>query len=260
MGSQQLEKQLYKLGHGKTCVDVSVRSIQSTWAWLTHALPSQQPWSTYALHIATFTSLSFAFDPFILFVLYKATETWTPDHQFYALIAQLTFMAITKVTKLIGLFVREPSDFMYLPVSVLFGYFHGLIKLYALFTLRMVSHVLSSVLTYPWLTYPQTSWGSRADGDVNNNHRMSPRARRSESITLPPGYHPGLIWYEDEKTILSETEKGIDVEAEKDDDPSESDLDLATDDSDDDSQDDFYDDNDSQYSKSSSTVIEPLGR
>jgi len=29
---------------------------------------------------------------------------------------------------------------------------------------------------------------------------MSPRARRSESITLPPGNHPGLIRYNDEKS------------------------------------------------------------
>lgn len=27
---------------------------------------------------------------------------------------------------------------------------------------------------------------------------MSPRARRSESITLPPGNHPGLVRYKDE--------------------------------------------------------------
>lgn len=46
--------------------------------------------------------------------------------------------AFSKVVKLVGLFRRNPSDLKYLPVSVLFGYFHGLIKLYALFTLNMV--------------------------------------------------------------------------------------------------------------------------
>jgi hypothetical protein len=44
----------------------------------------------------------------------------------------------TKVVKLVGLFRRHPSDVMFLPVSVVFGYFHGLIKLYALATLNMV--------------------------------------------------------------------------------------------------------------------------
>lgn len=44
----------------------------------------------------------------------------------------------TKVVKLMGLFRRNPADFCYLPLSIAFGYFHGLIKLYALITLNMV--------------------------------------------------------------------------------------------------------------------------
>jgi len=32
---------------------------------------------------------------------------------------------------------------------------------------------------------------------------MTPRARRSESITLPPGNHPGLIRYNDEKSSFT---------------------------------------------------------
>lgn len=48
--------------------------------------------------------------------------------------------AFTKVVKLMGLFIRNPSDIMFLPVSVVFGYFHGLIKLYALITLNMVRY------------------------------------------------------------------------------------------------------------------------
>ena len=53
--------------------------------------------------------------------------------------AELVFMfCFTKVVKLVGLFRRNPSDIMFLPVSILFGYFHGLIKLWALFTLKEV--------------------------------------------------------------------------------------------------------------------------
>ena len=44
----------------------------------------------------------------------------------------------TKVVKLMGLFLRNPSDVFFLPLSVIFGYFHGLVKLYALLTLNMV--------------------------------------------------------------------------------------------------------------------------
>lgn len=34
---------------------------------------------------------------------------------------------------------------------------------------------------------------------------MSPRAKRSESVTLPPGNHPCLIRYEDEKGLITGT-------------------------------------------------------
>lgn len=177
---------------------------------------TQQPWSSYALHIATFTSLSIIFDPVILGLTYYLFGK-------QAMIAQLVFMfGIVKTVKLIGLFKRNPADIMYYPTSILFGYFHGLIKLWALCTLRI------------------TSWGSRVDGDTNDNERMSPRARRSESITLPPGNHPGLIRYKDDKDFFTSSEKHIDSDS---DDFSESDLDEAPDAS--------YDNNDSNESLTS---------
>ncbi|KAI1353373.1 glycosyltransferase family 2 protein [Xylaria sp. FL0043] len=128
----------------------------------------QQPWSTYALHLATFTSLAFVVDPLLLFSLWWGTEGWDMDTRRKLLWAQLIFLfAYTKVIKLIGLFRRQPSDIIFLPVSILFGYFHGLIKLYALFTLNM------------------TSWGSRPDGDANDASRMVPRPPQSDSIVTP---------------------------------------------------------------------------
>ncbi|KAI0539781.1 polysaccharide synthase [Xylaria digitata] len=128
----------------------------------------QQRWCSYALHLATFTSLAFVVDPLIVLALWWGTEGWDMDTRRYLLWSQLIFLfAYTKVVKLIGLFRRQPSDIKFLPVSILFGYFHGLIKIYALMTLNM------------------TSWGSRPDGDVDDPHRMSPRPRRCDSITTP---------------------------------------------------------------------------
>lgn len=78
-------------------------------------------------------------DPFIIFALYKATAAWDPSTRWAVVYAQIFFVfAITKTVKLWGLFKRNPSDILYLPLSILFGYFHGLIKLYALLTLNMV--------------------------------------------------------------------------------------------------------------------------
>jgi len=79
---------------------------------------------------------------------------------------------------------------------------------------------------------------------------MSPRARRSESITLPPGNHPGLIRYNDDKTFSPSSEKHQDNDNV---DEHDSDLDAASDTSNDCN--DFYD-----SSNSSSVVLEPHGR
>lgn len=96
-------------------------------------------WSTYALHIATFTSLSFIFDPTIIFLTHRLSQDLPGNGHFWAMFAQLTFMAWIKVIKLIGLFRREPMDIIFLPLSIVFGYFHGFIKIYALLTHRVVS-------------------------------------------------------------------------------------------------------------------------
>ena len=93
------------------------------------------------MHIATFTSLAFVVDPLLIYALWRAAEPCLPEHRYYAIVAQLVFMfGFTKIVKLVGLFRRNPGDIIFLPVSILFGYFHGLIKLYALFTLQEVSY------------------------------------------------------------------------------------------------------------------------
>lgn len=100
---------------------------------------TQQPWCTYALHIATFTSLAFVVDPLLVWACWRATQGWEHGARVAAVTAQVVYMmAFTKVVKLVGLFRRDWSDLRYLPVSIVFGYFHGLLKLYALFTLNMV--------------------------------------------------------------------------------------------------------------------------
>ncbi|KAI1331375.1 glycosyltransferase family 2 protein [Xylariaceae sp. FL0255] len=129
---------------------------------------TQQPWCSYALHFTTFTSLAFVIDPLIPYALWWGTEGWNVETRRQLFWAQIIFLfAYTKVIKLVGLIRRQPSDILFLPVSILFGYFHGLIKIYALFTLNM------------------TSWGSRPDGDAHDASRMSPRPRRSDSIATP---------------------------------------------------------------------------
>ena len=68
---------------------------------------------------------------------------------------------------------------------------------------------------------------------------MSPRARRSESITLPPGNQPGLIRYNDD--LAADSEKTINAESYE---SLESDSDSTNN--------DLYDSNDTDGSDSDS--------
>jgi hypothetical protein len=71
-------------------------------------------------------------------LLCKATQDWDAQSRHYALSALLLWMFISKFVKLLGHFVRYPADVVLLPASILFGYLHGLIKVYAFFSLNVV--------------------------------------------------------------------------------------------------------------------------
>lgn len=149
--------------------------------------------------------------------------------------AQFIFMfGFTKVIKLVGLFRKNPSDIIFLPVSIIFGYFHGLIKIHALCTLKMVR--LPSIpraplcCLYNLLTRMQTSWGSRADGDRDDSVRLTRRPKRSMSLTTPPG-KVDLIRYKDEKPASEKPSTPADPRPENDDeDHIDEKVDLLSDD------------------------------
>lgn len=48
-------------------------------------------------------------------------------------------MLMSKFLKLLGHYIRHPVDFLLLPVSIIFGYLHGLIKAKAMISLNAVS-------------------------------------------------------------------------------------------------------------------------
>ena len=174
---------------------------------------SQQPWCTYALHIATFTSLAFAIDPLLLASCWWATAEWEMRHRQYAFWGQFIFMfGFTKVVKLVGLFRRNPADMVYLPLSIVFGYFHGLIKLYALLTLNMVCNTLPfNLWSRARLTLRQTSWGSRADGDAHDEQRLAPAPQPSVVLKTPPGTASLIHYNVRQKGRPSELRDGTNV-------------------------------------------------
>ncbi|KZF21994.1 glycosyltransferase family 2 protein [Xylona heveae TC161] len=115
---------------------------------------TKQPWSTYAIHLPTLTACAIVWDPMLIYLCYRATEGWSNRTQFLAIGTLLAWMFLSKSIKLIGHFVRYPEDIVLLPVSMLFGYFHSFIKLYAFLTLNV------------------TTWGSREGADTDDAYRM----------------------------------------------------------------------------------------
>ena len=88
------------------------------------------------------------------------------------LVMLLCWMLMSKFLKLLGHYIRYPVDFLLLPVSILFGYLHGLIKARAMLSLNVVSrHILAvdPLLTYCLL---QTAWGTRHGADDDDAYRM----------------------------------------------------------------------------------------
>ena len=90
----------------------------------------QQPWSTYAVYLTTLTHWALLWDIGLLY--YCPKEPWV----FGPVVA---LMVISKWIKFVGHFLRHPVDVLLLPISVVFGYLHGSIKLYAACTLHVVS-------------------------------------------------------------------------------------------------------------------------
>lgn len=104
---------------------------------------SAQPWSSYALHLSSFSPPAVVTDGLLGYLLYQSVKS-TPNDALIVdpLTAFLLFfmwLLFTKTVKLLPYFWRYPSDIKFLPVSILFGYLHGFLKLYTLVTVHKVS-------------------------------------------------------------------------------------------------------------------------
>ncbi|KAF2483587.1 nucleotide-diphospho-sugar transferase [Neohortaea acidophila] len=114
-----------------------------------------QPWSTYSVLQTTITAWAFPYDCLNFFTWYQASRTWTADNRTTLLVFMLCWMYLfSKTVKLWGHYFRYPADVVYIPAYILFGYFHGLIKLWGLLTLS------------------ETTWGSRDGADTDDSVRM----------------------------------------------------------------------------------------
>ena len=114
-------------------------------------LNKQTPWSLYALLLTTL-SHSLIIDPLIGFLLYYSTITWDPSYRLLIFCIFALWLLSTKVVKLLPYFVLYPRDICLLPITIVFGYCHGLIKLYTVFTLHVASLAILFSSGLYWLS------------------------------------------------------------------------------------------------------------
>lgn len=117
-----------------------------TWPY-TKSKSRSQPWSTYAVHLTTLSHWALFDDCLLLFLFFKSTGDWDEDAQTLGFILLMGWMFMAKFIKLLGHYIRYPVDFLLLPISILFGYLHGLIKVYAMLSLNVVRYDLQLMMS-----------------------------------------------------------------------------------------------------------------
>lgn len=121
----------------------------------------RHPWSTYAVFQTTLTQWSFAWDACLTYLLWFSTQDWPAVARQQAFIWWTLWLVFSKTIKLMGHLVRYPEDFLMLPVSFVFGWLHGFIKLWAGLTMHVVSaSSVSRFLRVTWKTRVIGYWRS----------------------------------------------------------------------------------------------------
>jgi hypothetical protein len=110
-------------------------------SWANADTSRQHPWSTYTVFLTTLTQWALIWDIGLLYFCPKEVEIFGPV---------VALMFISKWIKFVGHYIRHPVDILFLPVSILFGYFHScFIKTYAACTLHVVSFLAA---IFRWLS------------------------------------------------------------------------------------------------------------
>lgn len=121
--------------------------------WLTCFLSSRQPWSAYAVHLTTLSPPALLGDLLLVWLCHKATGSWGESLHDQSMTLLYMWIFTSKWIKLLGHYLRYPVDVLLLPVSILFGYFHGAIKMYAVMTLNVVCSTFFFLIYIPLSTF-----------------------------------------------------------------------------------------------------------
>ena len=92
-----------------------------------------QPWCVYAVYITSFFNFALFTDAGLMYLV--STTTFAELYGLsFVLKCMATWIFASKLVKPFPHFRRNPADLLFLPGYILFGYYHSLLKLYALFT------------------------------------------------------------------------------------------------------------------------------
>jgi hypothetical protein len=112
--------------------------VRTTWRSNTASLITdrtiwrRQPWCVYAIFLTSLVNFAIVWDPILLMTLWMAVRY--TDNASTVLGVMGAWMLSTKLLKTHTYYMRHPKDIVFLPLAILYGYFHSFLKLYALFT------------------------------------------------------------------------------------------------------------------------------
>lgn len=128
-----------------------------------------QPWCVYAVYITSFVNFALFYDASLIYTLWMTLDQMGTSLTRGYMLVLLLWIFCSKVVKTAGYWRRNPHDLVYLPGCILFGYFHSLIKLYAL------------------ITFWKTGWGSR--NLTNENLSFESMNSQSRVVECPGDSH-----------------------------------------------------------------------
>jgi hypothetical protein len=100
-------------------------------------------------------------DLLLVWLCHKATVSWGDVLHDRAMTALYLWILSSKWIKLLGHYIRYPVDVFLVPVSILFGYFHGAIKMYAVMTLNVVCIEFFFIFDFRTFSLPWPGVGCR---------------------------------------------------------------------------------------------------
>ena len=126
------------LGEYPKFIQQCLRWVRTTWRNNPSSLFNdgtlwfRQPYCVYAVHLTSLVNFALFYDLAMVMVL--RTSVQGMNNGGLAVWALVAWIMLSKVVKTAGWWRRHPEDLVFLPATIAFGYFHSLIKLWALVT------------------------------------------------------------------------------------------------------------------------------